>query len=131
MKIVIYFDCNGNQSLASAECGVLIKPAAAALATVSNIQGRQECHQWTSCGRQELVAPSLIMLRNSFLSEKECRHGIRGKQSALLGDITAQLTDNRGHKMANGKCRCYLILDTVAMATEEGLCRPWTIATLI
>ena len=39
MKIVIYFDCNGNQSLASAECGVLIKPAAAALATVSNIRG--------------------------------------------------------------------------------------------
>ena len=33
MKIVIYFDCNGNRSLASAECGVLIKPAAAALAT--------------------------------------------------------------------------------------------------
>ena len=72
------------------------------------------------------------MIRNSFLSEKECRHGIRGKQSALLWNITAQLTDNRGHKMAKEeKCRCYLILDTVAMATEEGLCRPWTIATLI
>ena len=41
MKIVIYFDCNGNRSLASAECGLLIKPAAAALPTVSNIQGRQ------------------------------------------------------------------------------------------
>ena len=32
MKIVIYFDCNGNRSLASAECGLLIKPAAAAAA---------------------------------------------------------------------------------------------------
>ena len=79
MKIVIYFDCNGNRSLASAECGLLIKPAAAALPAVSNIQGRQEC-----LGEQLALVPGVTLAQLRDNTDKKGQIVAKGSKNFML-----------------------------------------------